>query len=213
MATPQSAQPQQTPVSYEVSLWGEINGDTDSINPIINRFTLNTEITQKLHIRDIIFEPSEEAAPNEPIYLRCRCDMAKPNWPWSLLTYGRPQSERISPDAVVRPVALMQVSAGNVMAFASALGYRVRSDIVKEGHLFIKGSLTIHMFRAPQKAKDTEVIDVDAEPGSNQTWNVDIRQYPVVSVKDTTITEAIDNVLMFKLLMKGLLDLERKDVA
>lgn len=64
-----------------------------------------------------------------------------------------------------------------------------------------------------QKPKDTDIIDVDPEPETNQSWNVDIRQYPVVSVKDTTITEAIDNVLGFKLLMKGLLDLERKDIA
>ncbi|KAG8687574.1 hypothetical protein FRC09_013416 [Ceratobasidium sp. 395] len=69
------------------------------------------------------------------------------------------------------------------------------------------------MFRVPQAPKDTDVIDVDADPESDQSWNVDIRQYPVVSVKDTTITDAIDNVLGFKLLMKGLLDLERKDVA
>ncbi|QRV87896.1 hypothetical protein RhiJN_15914 [Ceratobasidium sp. AG-Ba] len=99
------------------------------------------------------------------------------------------------------------------MAFASALGYRIRSDTIKEGYLFTKGSLTIHMFHPPQKTSDTEVIDVDPDPESNQVWNVDIRQYPVVSVKDTTVTEAIDNVLTFKLLMKGLLDLERKDVA
>ncbi|KAG9092651.1 hypothetical protein FS749_015543 [Ceratobasidium sp. UAMH 11750] len=213
MSTPTPSQPAQTPISFEVSLWGEISGDADTINPIINRFTLNTEITQKLNIRDVIFEPNEEAAVNEPIYLRCRCDKTKPNSPWSLLTYGRPQSERISPDAVVRPVALMQVSAGNVLAFASALGYRTRSDVVKEGYLFTKGNLTIHMFRVPQKPVDTDVIDVDADPESNQSWNVDIRQYPVESVKDTVVTGAIDNVLSFKLLMKGLLDLERKDVA
>ncbi|KAG8707013.1 hypothetical protein FRC08_000746 [Ceratobasidium sp. 394] len=69
------------------------------------------------------------------------------------------------------------------------------------------------MFRVPQKPVDTDVIDVDADPESNQSWNVDIRQYPVESVKDTVVTGAIDNVLSFKLLMKGLLDLERKDVA
>lgn len=213
MAAQSPAQPAQTPVSYEVSLWGEISGDADAINPIINRFTLNTKTTQKLDIRDVIFEPNEEPAIGEPLYLRCRRDNTKVNAPWSIFTYGRPQPERISPDAVVRPVAMMHVSAGGALAFASALGYRIRSDTVKQGYLFTRGSLSIQMFRVPEKPKDTDIIDVDPEPETNQSWNVDIRQYPVVSVKDTTITEAIDNVLGFKLLMKGLLDLERKDIA
>jgi hypothetical protein len=65
-----------------VSLWGEISGDTDAISPIINRFTMNTEITQKLNLRDIIFEPNEEAAIGEPLYLRCRCDKTKSDAPW-----------------------------------------------------------------------------------------------------------------------------------
>ncbi|KAF8607745.1 hypothetical protein BDV93DRAFT_278325 [Ceratobasidium sp. AG-I] len=233
MAAPSPLQPAQTPVSYEVSLWGEISGDVDAINPIINRFTLNTKTTQKLNIRDVIFEPNEEPAIGEPLYIRCRKDNTKANAPWSIFTYGRPQPERISPDAVVRPVAMMHVCAGSTLAFASALGYRcvldnrialrrlqiicnlcrIRSDTIKQGYLFTRGSLSIHMFHLPEKPKDTDIIDVDPEPETNQSWNVDIRQYPVVSVKDSTITEAIDNVLGFKLLMKGLLDLERKDIA
>ncbi|QRW15918.1 hypothetical protein RhiXN_03919 [Rhizoctonia solani] len=214
MATATSLTQNQTPLSYEVSLWGEITGDEEAINPIINRFTLSTETTQKLDIRDIIFEPNEEPAigdryiygaggiiPNPPIH------------GMMLFTYGRPQPERISPDAIVRPVATMNVNAGNVMAFASALGYRIKTDFIKEGYLFTKGNMTIQMFRQPKPAsKESEVIDLDPEPENEQSWNVEIRQYPVVSVKDTSITEAIDNVLSLKLLMKGLLDLERKDV-
>ncbi|KAH7343924.1 hypothetical protein B0J17DRAFT_644540 [Rhizoctonia solani] len=203
----------QAPVSYEVSLWGEITGDKEAIDPIIHRFTLNTETTQKLGIRDIIFEPNEEPAIGEPLYLRCRKDNTKPTNSWALFTYGRPQPERISPDAIVRPVAMMNVSAGNTIAFASALGYRVKTDTVKEGYLFTKGNMTIQMFRQSKSSpKEFEVIDLDPEPESEQSWNVDIRQYPVISVKDTTVTEAVDNVLSLKLLMKGLLDLERKDV-
>ncbi|CAE6454381.1 hypothetical protein RSOLAG22IIIB_00657 [Rhizoctonia solani] len=203
----------QTPLSYEVSLWGEITGDKEAIDPIIHRFTLNTETTQKLGIRDIIFEPNEEPAIGEPLYLRCRKDNTKTGNSWSLFTYGRPQPERISPDAIVRPVAMMNINAGNIVAFASALGYRIKSDTVKEGYLFTKANLAIQMFRQPKpKPKDSEIIDLDPEPENEQSWDVDIRQYPVISVKDTSITEAVDNVLTFKLLMKGLLDLERKDV-
>ncbi|CAE6369545.1 unnamed protein product [Rhizoctonia solani] len=213
MATATSLTQNQTPLSYEVSLWGEITGDEEAINPVINRFTLSTETTQKLDIRDIIFEPNEEPAIGEPLYLRCRRDNTKSTNPWMLFTYGRPQPERISPDAIVRPVATMNVNAGNVMAFASALGYRIKTDFIKEGYLFTKGNMTIQMFRQPKPAsKESEVIDLDPEPENEQSWNVEIRQYPVVSVKDTSITEAIDNVLSLKLLMKGLLDLERKDV-
>ena len=65
-----------------VSLWGEITGDKEAINPIIHRFTLNTETTQKLGIRDIIFEPSEEPAIGEPLYLRCRKDNTKTSDSW-----------------------------------------------------------------------------------------------------------------------------------
>ncbi|CAE6418680.1 unnamed protein product [Rhizoctonia solani] len=213
MSTSAPLQQNQTPLSYEVSLWGEITGDKEAIDPIIHRFTLNTETTQKLDIRDIICEPNEEPAIGEPLYLRCRKDNTRSTNSWSLYTYGRPQPERISPDAIVRPVAVMNVSAGNVIAFASALGYRVKSDTVKEGYLFTKANMTIQMFRQPKpKPKESEIIDLDPEPENEQSWNVDIRQYPVVSVKDTSINEAVDNVLSLKLLMKGLLDLERKDV-
>ncbi|KAJ1308516.1 hypothetical protein OPQ81_004220 [Rhizoctonia solani] len=212
----------QTPISYEGSGYsvgicsladlvllqslcgGEITGDKEAIDPIIHRFTLNTETTQKLGIRDIIFEPNEEPAIGEPLYLRCRRDNTKTSNSWSLFTYGRPQPERISPDAIVRPVAMMHVNAGNIIAFASALGYRIKSDTVKEGYLFTKGNMTIQMFRQPKsKPKEFEVIDLDPEVESEQSWNVDIRQYPVVSSKETSITEAVDNVLALKLLMKG----------
>ncbi|KAF8760172.1 Med18 protein [Rhizoctonia solani] len=201
MATATSLTQNQTPLSYEVSLWGEITGDEEAINPVINRFTLSTETTQKLDIRDIIFEPNEEPAIGEPLYLRCRRDNTKSTNPWMLFTYGRPQPERISPDAIVRPVATMNVNAGNVMAFASALGYRIKTDFIKEGYLFTKGNMTIQMFRQPKPAsKESEVIDLDPEPENEQSWNVEIRQYPVVSVKDTSITEAIDNVLSLNII-------------
>ncbi|CAE6424498.1 unnamed protein product [Rhizoctonia solani] len=213
MSSATSLPQNQTPLAYEVSLWGEITGDEEAINPIINRFTISTETTQKLDIRDIIFEPNEEPAIGEPLYLRCRRDNTKNTNPWTLFTYGRPQPERISPDAIVRPVAMMSIIAGNVVAFASALGYRVKIDTVKEGYLFTKANMTIHMFRQPKpKPNESEVIDLDPDPENQQSWNVDIRQYPIVSVKDTSITEAIDNVLSLKLLMKGLIDLERRDV-
>lgn len=52
------------------------------MNPIVNRFTLITETTQKLNIRDIIFEPNEEPVIGEPLYLRCRRDNTRINNMW-----------------------------------------------------------------------------------------------------------------------------------
>jgi hypothetical protein len=76
----------------------------------------------------------------------------------------------------------MNVSAGNVIAFTSALGYRyvllyvrqdvethyttrIKSDTVKDGYLFTKANLTIHMFRVPKVRLDLWTLfnDITAE--------------------------------------------------
>lgn len=66
---------------------------------------------------------------------------------WTLTSLGRIEPERISPDFCIRPSYVSPIIDGNPIEFLSALGYRRKFEFYKRGVQFIRGSLTVEIFR------------------------------------------------------------------
>lgn len=126
---------------YEVALVGEFF-QTD-LQVILNRFTLHSEFSQRMHSREVIFEPIDAAAQRAanvgPIKLRCRKELLEPGSGWyvycchilHILSFDRvmfshlkPETARVqgASEATIRPAVTSQVT-GDALSFASALGY------------------------------------------------------------------------------------------
>ena len=149
--------------SYEVALFGEFFAKDLSGKPlnstgrsyvqhlralsytaIMNRITLNSESAQKMHTREIVFEPYDAQHLRdmgaEPVLLRAKKELLEMNPKWYVIltlvvlalssqpayrilySYLKPESVRLHPEATVRPWATCQV-VGDALSFASALGY------------------------------------------------------------------------------------------
>ena len=73
---------------YEVVLFGDFAPDQDNFKSILNRFTLNTESCEKIHYREVLFEPVALAPPRNPpdaqnaVLLRCRQDILESAGTW-----------------------------------------------------------------------------------------------------------------------------------
>lgn len=109
---------------YEVALFAEFFAR--DLNPILNRITLHCESSNRLHSREILFEPmdaqQQRDSGTEPPILRAKKDLTDPDSTWILYSYLKPESVRAHPEATVRPWALTNV-IGDALSFASALGY------------------------------------------------------------------------------------------
>ncbi|KAF8897250.1 hypothetical protein BD779DRAFT_1667253 [Infundibulicybe gibba] len=116
---------------YEIALFGEFF--PKDLNPILHRITIHSESAQRMHTREIVFEPLDAqqlrdfgptASPTEPVLLRARKELGEgtQDEPWILYSYLKPESVRAHPEATVRPWATCQV-VGDALSFAAALGY------------------------------------------------------------------------------------------
>ncbi|KLO05952.1 hypothetical protein SCHPADRAFT_838670 [Schizopora paradoxa] len=196
---------------YEVALYAEFF--PKDLKPILNRFTLHCESATQMHSREVVFEPIDaqvqRAAGNEPIFLRCQKELTEPGSGWVMYSHLKPESARQHPEATVRPWATCHV-AEDALSFASALGYVRRTQFYRKGYAFRRGPLLIQMFQQEQVDHRTQK-PVPAH--ADTLWEVEVKTAsPVRNTQETPLSQAIDAVLEVQLLMKGILDLSRKDV-
>ncbi|EAU84523.1 hypothetical protein CC1G_00042 [Coprinopsis cinerea okayama7 len=194
--------------SYEVSLTGEFFAK--DLRPILNRITLNSESAQPIHIREVVFEPLDAQYHRdrgvEPVMLRAKKETSTKDSPWEMYSYLKPESTRTYPDATVRPWATIHVT-GDALQFAAALGYIRKTQLYKRGYSFRRGPLIITMFQQEQADPKTEKpIPAHADT----LWQVEVKT--AAPIRDTPVQLAIDQLLEFQTLMKGLLDLRRQDI-
>ncbi|CAL1700909.1 unnamed protein product [Somion occarium] len=202
--------PSESNTTYEIALFGEFF--SKDLPAIMNRITLHSESAHQMHTREIVFEPFDAHVQREkgvdPILLRARKELLEPDAKWVFYSYLKPESVRVHPDATVRPWATVQVQ-GDILSFASTLGYVRRSQIYKRGYVFRRGALVIQMF---QQEKVDEKTEKPIPAHQDTLWEVEVKTAtPVTSSKDKPLSQYVDSVLEVQLLMKGLLDLRRKD--
>ncbi|KAJ7591348.1 hypothetical protein C8J56DRAFT_782859 [Mycena floridula] len=196
---------------YEVALFGEFMAR--DLKAILNRITLNSESSQTMHSREIVFEPMDAQQQRnsgaDPIILRAKKELNEPESGWTIYSYLKPESVRAHPEATVRPWAICNVS-GDALSFCCALGYSRRSQIFKKGYLFRRGTLVIAMWQQEQVDPKTE----QPIPAHTDTlWEVEVKTaLPVRNTQETPLSHSIDAVLEVQRLMRGLLDLRRQDV-
>jgi mediator of RNA polymerase II transcription subunit 18 len=69
---------------YEVALFGEFF--SRDLKPILNRITLHSESSHKMHTREIVFEPMDAQqsrdAGNDPLILRAKKELTDPESGW-----------------------------------------------------------------------------------------------------------------------------------
>ena len=74
---------------YEVALFGEFFAR--DLKAILNRFTLNSESAQRLHTREVLFEPLDahyqRDSGSDPVILRAKKDLTEPDSDWALYCY------------------------------------------------------------------------------------------------------------------------------
>jgi mediator of RNA polymerase II transcription subunit 18 len=118
---------------YEVALFGEFFAR--DLKAILNRFTLNSESAQRLHTREVLFEPLDahfqRESGSDPVILRAKKDLTEPDSDWALYSYLKPEPVSVHPEATVRPWALTHVS-GDALTFASALGYTCGPELLPQ---------------------------------------------------------------------------------
>ncbi|KAF4619736.1 hypothetical protein D9613_005375 [Agrocybe pediades] len=197
--------------SYEVALHAEFF--TKDLKPILNRITVHSDSSQPFRSREVVFEPLDAQIQRdsgaEPILLRARKELSDPKAPWELYSYLKPESVRVHPEATVRPWTTCQV-VGDALSFAAALGYVQKSQIYKSGYAFRRGPLLILM--AQQEMLDPKT-QLPIPPHADTLWEVEVKTaHPIRNTQETPLSGAINAVLEIQLLMKGLLDLRRKDV-
>ncbi|KAH8118370.1 hypothetical protein DFH11DRAFT_1686550 [Phellopilus nigrolimitatus] len=205
---------------YEVALYGEFFAH--DLKPILNRLTLHSESGMdvrgksqaiQMHSREVVFEPLDAQMQrdqgSEPVFLRCKKDLTQPRTGWVMYSYLKPESVRQHPEATVRPWATCHV-AEDALSFASALGYIQKTQLYRKGYAFRRGQLVIHMFQQEQVDSRTQ----KPIPAHVDTlWEVEVKTAnPVRNTQETPLSQTIEAVLEVQLLMKGLLDLRRKDV-
>ena len=136
--------------SYEIALFGAFF--SRDLRAVLTRCALHAERAIPFRAREVTFEPIDAAAQRdagiEPVQLRARREIrledvaptegtseddSKPRRAaevssavgeegWILYSYLKPESERVHPEATVRPWAVTEV-AGDGISCASALGY------------------------------------------------------------------------------------------
>ncbi|KAF8138230.1 hypothetical protein EV363DRAFT_1393690 [Boletus edulis] len=194
------------------------------LKPILNRLTLHTESATSMHTREIVFEHigaqglvQSGSQDDEPVLLRARKELGDGKESgWTLYSYLKPESVRVHPEATVRPWAVCEV-LGDALSFASALGYIRRSQIYRRGYAFRRGSLIIQMCQQEQVDPKTSL----STPAHADTlWEVEVKTATQVNtaapvagqVQVNTVRSAIEAVLEVQFIMKGLLDLRRRDI-
>ncbi|KAI0750696.1 hypothetical protein C8Q80DRAFT_525312 [Daedaleopsis nitida] len=196
--------------AYEVSLSGDFLAK--DLPAVLNRFTLHSESARPMHAQDILFEPAYAAnqrdAGMEPVLLRARRELLEPDAKWILYSYLKPESVRVHPEATVRPWATCEI-AGDALTFASALGYVRKTQIYTRGYIFRRGDLVIQMF---QEEKEDERTGKPIPAMVDTLWQVEVKTAaPVRNTQEMPLSRSLDAVLEVQLLMKGLLDLRRRD--
>ncbi|KAF8665670.1 hypothetical protein AX16_000123 [Volvariella volvacea WC 439] len=210
-SAPSSSRPSTTAHHYEVALFGEFY--SADLKPILNRISLHSESSLPMHTREVVFEPLDaqwqRENGQEPVLLRAKRELEEPGSPWVLYSYLKPESARAHPEATVRPWATCQV-VGDALSYASALGYVRRSQIYKRGYVFRRGPIAIQMFQQEQVDQKTQ----QPIPAHADTlWEVEVKTAsPIQATQQTPLKPSIDAVLEIQTLMKGLLDLRRKDI-
>ncbi|KAF8592609.1 hypothetical protein K439DRAFT_1643675 [Ramaria rubella] len=195
---------------YEVALVGEFFQPNFQV--ILNRFTLHCESAQKMHSHEVIFEPmdaaSQRAANIVPIQLRCRKEMLESGSGWVMFSHLKPETARVqgASEATIRPAVTSQVTGGDALSFASALGYVKTIQVFKRGYIFRRGPLSIQMFQMDNidpKTHKPMLAHADAP------WQVEVKTAPMRNTQETPLSQMVDAVLEVQRLMKGILDLQK----
>ncbi|KAH9938251.1 uncharacterized protein B0H18DRAFT_1112428 [Fomitopsis serialis] len=183
---------------YEVALFGEFY--PQDLSAVMNRITLHSESAHPMHAREIVFEqtrftnepPSHRGEHGqEPPLLRARKDLLEPEAKWVLYSYLKPESARVHP----RPQCALGLLAGGRQCPSFRFGFGVHA------------SLPDVQAWVDQKTQKP----IPAHPDT--LWEVEVRTAaPVRNSQETPLSRYIEAVLETQLLMKGLLDLRRKDV-
>ncbi|KAG8931986.1 hypothetical protein FRC02_001800 [Tulasnella sp. 418] len=124
--------------------------------------------------------------------------------PRTLYTHAKPEPVRLYPDAIVRP-AVYTHGAGNVLAFATSLGYKFKHETYKRGFIFRRGIVSVFIYQLDMF--DVETMMPEKAP-IEATWTIEARTPPT----DTGVGPSIQALLELRALMKGLVDLERMRV-
>jgi len=195
---------------YEVALFGAFFAK--DLNQVLNRFTQISESARRIHLHEVVFEPTyqpdtSDGPASEPVLLRCKKDMLGES-SWEMYTYLKPEPVRVHPEATVRSAVYCRV-AGNALSFASALGYRQRHQYYKRGYLFRRGKLDIQMTQEERvDPKTNKPIRAESEA----LWEVEVKSSaPTRSTPVSPLSQVIDAILEVQVAMGGLLDLRRKD--
>ncbi|KAF5321354.1 hypothetical protein D9619_001012 [Psilocybe cf. subviscida] len=194
--------------SYEVILFGDFFAK--DLKPILNRITLHSDSSRPYQSREVVFEPTGAQTNNtEPVYLRAKKEISDPNAPWEVFSYLKPESVRIHPEATVRPWTTCEV-VGDSVSFAAALGFIQRSQMYMRGYAFRRGPLLITMCQQEHLDPKTQL---PTPAHTDALWQVEVKTaHPVWNTPETPLTKSVEAVLEVQLLMKGLLDLGRRDV-
>ncbi|KIJ37356.1 hypothetical protein M422DRAFT_231693 [Sphaerobolus stellatus SS14] len=206
---------------YEVALFGEFF--QSDFQAILNRFTLHSESARKMHSQEIIFEPVEAVAQTvdaatpiqrtakiAPVQLRCMRELLEPDSGWVMFSHLKAEpGARIqgASEATIRPTVVCNVT-GDATRFASALGYVKTVEFHKRGYIFRRGPLSIRMFQIdPIDPKTLKPIPAHADA----PWQVEVLTTPTRNTQETPLSHMVDAALEVQRLMKGLLDLQKRD--
>lgn len=148
-------------MSTEISVSGLLINDL--FQSVLNRLSNHTHSLSTFKSHEIVFDRGPLDAPTEDSnILRLKHtlripELADPQSPWylknptrngwTLTSLGRIEPERLSPDFNIRPFYVCPIIEGNPTEFVSALGYRKKFEFYKRGVQFIRGSVSVEIFR------------------------------------------------------------------
>ncbi|EJD53702.1 hypothetical protein AURDEDRAFT_156948 [Auricularia subglabra TFB-10046 SS5] len=190
------------PTDYEVLLFGEFVDEKGKLEAILNRLSLVCEGgSTRVQYSEWHYESQQRVDGVDPSTLVARKEKGAAGW--VLHSHSKPEPTRVHPEATVRAATYCNVD-GNTLDFVSALGFRLRIQLHKRGYIFRRGPLSITLLQLDQIDSKTRK-NITAHPSA--PWQVECRAY----TKEVPIQQAIEAVLELQLIVKGWLDLARKE--
>ncbi|KAG6378500.1 hypothetical protein JVT61DRAFT_12761 [Boletus reticuloceps] len=224
-----SVTPSAAHAYYEVALFGEFFAR--DLKPILNRLTLHTESATPMHTREIVFEHigaqglvQSGSQDDEPVLLRARKELGdgKESGCQSLYAYiqrqpfVRGRSARSSGMLLVLQ-ALSDTYIQTRICFPTWIPHH--SDVsARTGTESLTESLSISSLSTSIEVDPKTSLSTPAH--ADTLWEVEVKTATQVNtaapvagqVQTNTVRSAIEAVLEVQFIMKGLLDLRRRDI-
>ncbi|CAH7686392.1 hypothetical protein BY996DRAFT_4573288 [Phakopsora pachyrhizi] len=209
-------------MGIQVSVSGIVPADLQV--SVLDRLSNYTHSASQFHAREVVFDRGPlESNSEDSNLLRFRhvdqINKAQGNdnksTSWSLVSLGRPERERISPDFLIRPIFSCPILDGDPMEFASALGYWRKFEFYKRGVAFTRGVVVVELFQlfetetTPVGWPEVTLITITATVSGSRATGMAPGQVTAVVQQQESRSEGCNRVREMQAVLKGLVDLGR----